>query len=867
MLLVERDEQLARLAGLLVGCVRGRGAVVLLGGPATCGRTSLLEVTTSRAADSGFLVLSANCSAAERDCALGVVSQFAPGVRDADGLVAHVRAAAAGRPVLLRIDDVHEADADSLRCLLYLVRRLRTAPVLAVFTEVPRSRPDLATFRTELLDLPHCHRIRLGPLSRDGVELLLADRLGPIRARTLAAEVWANTGGNPLLVHAVAEDDEQAAFTQAVLRCVRRADRAAVRLAGVLALLGAELTPADLSALTGTGVERVTEVLTALSAAGILDGQQFRHPAARTALAAELSIKDRRELGVRAARLRYDQGASALEVAGHLLAAGHSRGSWGPGVLRTAAEQALLDNNIELAVRCLELALRCCQGERERLAIQVTLARVEWRLNPVAAARHLDPLITAATQGRLGDRDGVELAALLLWHGRLDAASRVLAHSQAPAGELGAEWLARLCPPLAGELHGSTRRESVTEPWLRWSASLPDELGRGGRDVAVAQAEQILRGIRLRHTTSFGLEPLLLALLTLIYADRNDLARPWCERMLVEAAGWHSPTWLALLTSVQAEIALRQGELLTAQELAASALDQLGPEGWGVVAGFPRSCLVQAATQAGDYDLAAECLAQPVPETMFQTVPGLHYLYARGGLHLAMGRWTAALADFLACGDRMAAWRLDLPGVLPWRAGAAQALHHQGQTGEADRLIEEQLALTDGEHTRSHAMGLRLRALHLPFAQRPRLLTEAVAIQEDRGDRIELARTLLDLACAFEALGDTRRAAGVRRQAGQVARQCGAVPLYQDDPAVAELAADRLRGLSEAERRVAALAVLGYTNQQIAARLVVTSSTVEQHLTRVYRKLRVRNRAALPAVLVGVPATGARRHRQLGGGK
>jgi DNA-binding CsgD family transcriptional regulator len=52
--------------------------------------------------------------------------------------------------------------------------------------------------------------------------------------------------------------------------------------------------------------------------------------------------------------------------------------------------------------------------------------------------------------------------------------------------------------------------------------------------------------------------------------------------------------------------------------------------------------------------------------------------------------------------------------------------------------------------------------------------------------------------------------------------------------------------LSDAEQRVAALAAFGYTNGQIAHKLYITVSTVEQHLTRVYRKLGIAGRAELP---------------------
>ncbi|NEA06615.1 helix-turn-helix transcriptional regulator, partial [Streptomyces sp. SID10116] len=54
--------------------------------------------------------------------------------------------------------------------------------------------------------------------------------------------------------------------------------------------------------------------------------------------------------------------------------------------------------------------------------------------------------------------------------------------------------------------------------------------------------------------------------------------------------------------------------------------------------------------------------------------------------------------------------------------------------------------------------------------------------------------------------------------------------------------------LTEAERRVAELAADGFTNREISRKLYVTVSTVEQHLTRIYRKLDVK-RLDLQAVL------------------
>ncbi len=55
--------------------------------------------------------------------------------------------------------------------------------------------------------------------------------------------------------------------------------------------------------------------------------------------------------------------------------------------------------------------------------------------------------------------------------------------------------------------------------------------------------------------------------------------------------------------------------------------------------------------------------------------------------------------------------------------------------------------------------------------------------------------------------------------------------------------------LTYSERRVASLAAGGWTNKRIARELHITVSTVEQHLTRVYRKTGATRRADLAAAL------------------
>ncbi|NUT95097.1 MAG: helix-turn-helix transcriptional regulator, partial [Saccharothrix sp.] len=146
-----------------------------------------------------------------------------------------------------------------------------------------------------------------------------------------------------------------------------------------------------------------------------------------------------------------------------------------------------------------------------------------------------------------------------------------------------------------------------------------------------------------------------------------------------------------------------------------------------------------------------------------------------------------------------------------------------------------------------------LLAATAPARDRVALLTEAREVLDACGAKLELARVLHDLAQAHQAEGDTERARIVERRAWQLARQCGA----ELSPPRLVLAADTRTPdpagvLSDAELRVSALAARGLTNREIAERLYVTVSTVEQHLTKAYRKLNVTGRDALPPRLTPI---------------
>jgi ATP/maltotriose-dependent transcriptional regulator MalT len=201
-------------------------------------------------------------------------------------------------------------------------------------------------------------------------------------------------------------------------------------------------------------------------------------------------------------------------------------------------------------------------------------------------------------------------------------------------------------------------------------------------------------------------------------------------------------------------------------------------------------------------------------------------------------------------------WNLDVPGVIPWRLDASGAHLQLGQLDAAKTHIDAQLTQPGASAARTRGRSLRLLAATGHLQHRTSLLRDAVEMLHASGDQLELGYALADLSGAYHALGDSHRARLTVRRAWRLARECRFDALARVLPDLREAArtddpdqATAFDALSDAERRVAALAAQGRTNRQIASRLFVTESTVEQHLTRVYRKLQVKRRADLPSSL------------------
>ncbi|MFD4655575.1 AAA family ATPase [Kitasatospora sp. NPDC058444] len=1008
----EQHEALEYLLALFDGLSSGNGRVVLVSGTLGSGKTQLLHDFSALAAKEGALVLQATGSRAERDLPMGVVEQLLrcaelPSELAAEipGLVAEafgdhlgsgprferpravenetirrlcnvLLGACDGRPVVVGIDDVHFADAASLQALLYLQRRMRPQRMLMVLNEWDRPQPTLPMFRAELTRAPHS-RIQLKPMSERTIRDILERTADHAIEPRLAPAVHRLSGGNPILVHALIEDnhfdhdahDEHVdaghgrartddaphvgrSFEMAVLACLYRWEPQILSVASGMAVLREHASPALLGRLLDLDRRCVGQALEILTNAGLANGDEFRHPNVAAAVLASLSHEERTALYTRATRLRRELGMATTDIAAQIVAAGEAGGDWTVPILTDAAEQELASGKTSTAHLYLNLALAAANDD-QHLATLRTYVRSTWQTNPSAVAPHTPALREALVEGRLTGRDVVALIRALLWRGDLTTVSAVLAeaeHADLTLGhEDGAEllhvfhwffgpsftrsWnLDELCGGGAGTAAGGTRPSAAAaiEVFSRaWS--------RGGDAESASLAERVLSSCRVDE---MPLEAITTAILALADGDQTGRALLWCDELIGHATRRGATTWLAQLKAARADVCLRDGDPGAAAELASDALSLAGEENWGVSIGYPLSVLIQAHLALGHLDDAAKEAGREVPSAMFETVMGIRYLHARGRLALATGRTAEALDDLRTCARRLRVWQSDVSALIPLTASLVEATFRAGDPEAARDLAAgrlEEPSLDD----RSRGVLLRLLADHDGDRGRAEPAPSRRAVDGLRAseDRLEPARAGARPAARMEAgsrrvrtgfvpaaqhepsglgdgfgydeqpyaggaahlgadrhtgtgLGDEdglRDGHGLPADDGprdgvphaavpqiavpHVAVSHAAVPLdavshvagphvavpHDDEaalllgpsPATAPGAASCsvLTGLSRAELRVARLAAQGDSNREISDKLWITVSTVEQHLTRIYRKLNLSGRAGLADLL------------------
>ncbi|WP_344570440.1 ATP-binding protein [Streptomyces axinellae] len=924
---MERNTEYELLRSHFSKCLEGNGAVIVVSGSVASGKTTLLHSFGEHAIGQGAAFLDATASRSEQDQPLSVIGQLlhsgTPSHDEAERhkrLLVHavstveppaflpppgrggadVRARrelanifferAQSAPLIIGVDDAHYMDQHSLECLLFLIRRLRSSRILLVLNESSRVPQGYQWFQAEVSRQPFTRIMRMNPLSRRDVFRMIAATLGEAHADQYAG-IWHHiSGGSPLLMRALLEDQQAAAldplleappgpaFHQAVSNCLHRCGDAVLAVAQGLAVLADGDPTSAVEEILGESHATVAQCVDVLNSAGLLEGTGFRHKATRSAVLDTLSPGERSRLHADAARQLHTLGASAVAQARHLIAGDPVSEPWVTETLLEAADQAVDEGRVYLAADCLRLAQEGCTDERMLATVKAALVHVEWQLDPAVAGRYLPELTRAVWQDKLAVPAVLSVVSQLVWSGDIEQAKEVF--DAVERGEIGTQlpeagheealtlthaWMCCAFPELLGRLspaEGARPRNTTGMAALALSSVLKGEAD----GTLVTEAEEVLQRSRLDGRS---LGPAAAALAALVLSGRLRTAAHWCDALLQEATERNAPMWRALLLATRAHVDMRWGMLDAAERSAQVALDIAPPGGWGVLLGLPLASLVSAMVAKGRCREAEKYLRVPVPAAMFQTPFGLDYLQARAQYFAAVGQTSAALGDLHRCGELMDKWHLELPALVPWRVRAAELSLEMGRVQESRDQAEEQLARLRPEEYRARGMALRVLAATSAPEQRLPLLRESAELLVKSGDCYEQARTMTALKRMCQELGWLEQARKLESRIAELSSKYGFVPPAEaperEDPLTAPVAAslppapslapshtdhELVRDLTEAELRVAVLAAQRHTNTQIAKTLFITVSTVEQHLTRVYRKLRVSNRADLSLELL-----------------
>ena len=266
-----------------------------------------------------------------------------------------------------------------------------------------------------------------------------------------------------------------------------------------------------------------------------------------------------------------------------------------------------------------------------------------------------------------------------------------------------------------------------------------------------------------------------LATAALTVAEDLQMAEAALAAAVDDARSRGSALGLATASHFQSFAIMRRGRVTAAAAAARAALAG-ERHGWRLALPSAHVVLAAALAETGDLDGADAQVELAGLHGNTDAASRLAHLAGRADLHLAHRRPQEALADFLACGDLLAAAGAPNPSVLSWRSGAARALAALGDLGEARRLAEEELALARAFGAPG-AVGRALRTIGALEIGKPAVepLEAAVACLEDSQTALERARALVDLGCTLRRAHRSRDAREPLRHGLDLAERCGAV--------------------------------------------------------------------------------------------
>jgi DNA-binding CsgD family transcriptional regulator/predicted ATPase len=319
-MLLERDQELILLRGLLADAVRGCGNVVAISGEAGVGKTALMHALADNPPEN-VRVLAGACEDLVVPDPLGPLHDLARAVGwDLDRAIAQhdrrlpvfyeaLEAFSGEHATLLTIEDLHWADDATLDFVRFVGRRVRDSRTLLLVTARSDETGGQARLRRALADIPSgiVTRIDLPALTVTAVGRLARD------SGMDSAALFGASGGNPFflteLLRAGTTVPPPPSVRDAVLARADRLPEAGRRALYATAIFPRRAEADALAALCGSDTAAGAE---ACAAGGLLihteDGVSFRHELARQAVETALPLPVRRDLNARALAFLRERG-------------------------------------------------------------------------------------------------------------------------------------------------------------------------------------------------------------------------------------------------------------------------------------------------------------------------------------------------------------------------------------------------------------------------------------------------------------------------------------------------------------------------------------------------------------------------------
>lgn len=309
-MLIEREEALRTFDLMLERLDQGLGGIILVGGEAGIGKTSLMSACLEQY-QSHYRWVWGGCDALFTPRALGPIYDIAATLGcDVDHLLSQENGRGrlfsalllalqlSNKPVILVCEDFHWADHASLDLIKFLGRRVNFIKVLLVITFRDDEMGDNHPLRQVLGELPHnvSQRIQLRPISAKSVATMASAQ------GYRGDDIYGITGGNPFFVTELlaANYADNAAVPASIKDAISsRLNRLSPKQRGFLELFSTMPGASHEGFLQSLFGEEVQQHINAAIRGGILLQEangaiRFRHELARLATLERVSVSGKR---------------------------------------------------------------------------------------------------------------------------------------------------------------------------------------------------------------------------------------------------------------------------------------------------------------------------------------------------------------------------------------------------------------------------------------------------------------------------------------------------------------------------------------------------------------------------------------------